>query len=271
MRRKGAKLPTMNATLRSAPTTWAFSLSARERMEQTEGRPLFRADWNRTVFLHYAVEPAALQPFVPFPLDVRDGMAYVSLVAFTMERMRLAAWPGRVSEWLLRPLSPCRYLNARAYVTVDGEPGIYFLAEWLSRQIPIPLGPLIFGLPYRAGRLDYAHDPSAGRIAGRVTDGRGRRLEYEGAMDPAAIFRLSTSGSLDEFLLERYTAFTLWRGRRRYFRIWHKPWAQTPVDFATADESLLSSTGAWAAAARHVGGCYSPRIANVWMGRPQWL
>ena len=37
-------------------------------------------------------------------------------------------------------------------------------------------------------------------------------------------------GSLDEFLLERYTAFTQFGKCRRFFRIWHEPWRQVPAE-----------------------------------------
>ena len=37
------------------------------------------------VLIHYAFDPAELQPYVPFPLDLRDGKAYVSLVSFDIE------------------------------------------------------------------------------------------------------------------------------------------------------------------------------------------
>jgi hypothetical protein len=39
-----------------------FSLAARTEFSAAEGRPLFHAGWQRTVFIHYEVDPAALQP-----------------------------------------------------------------------------------------------------------------------------------------------------------------------------------------------------------------
>src|SRR6266511_817341 len=54
--------------------------------------PLFYAHWMRAVFVHFEVEPAVLQNEVPFPLDLWQGRAFVSLVAFTMERLR--PWIG---------------------------------------------------------------------------------------------------------------------------------------------------------------------------------
>src|SRR5437588_3694557 len=111
----------------------ALSAAARRRIKSADGRPLFLADWTRAVFIHYEVEPEILQKSVPFELDLRDGHAYVSLVAFTMRRMRFAFAP-RLSGWLLRPISEHGFLNVRTYVKLPNEAGIYFLAEWLSNR-----------------------------------------------------------------------------------------------------------------------------------------
>ena len=74
--------------------------------------------------------------------------------------------------------------------------------------------------------------------------------------------------SLDEFLLERYTAFTQQGAKGRLFRIWHEPWPQMAVDISLVENSLLRNAGAWANSAKSVGANYSPGVQNVWMGRP---
>src|SRR3954454_24001483 len=96
------------------------SAQARAAFLAAEGAPLFRANWLRTVFIHFAVEPARLQPLVPFELDLFEGEAYVSLVAFSLERMRLGPLPESLCKWLLRAVSPCRFLNVRTYVREGG-------------------------------------------------------------------------------------------------------------------------------------------------------
>lgn len=57
-------------------------------------RPMFIADWTCATFMHFAVEPAVLQPRVPFELDLWHGdRAIVSLVAFRQRRLR-PVWGG---------------------------------------------------------------------------------------------------------------------------------------------------------------------------------
>src|SRR5205085_2900728 len=102
-------------------------------------------------------DPAALRPFVPFPLEVRDGRAYVSLVAFTMRDLK-PGLGGGLTAWLFRPIATHGFLNVRTYVRVRNEPGIYFLTEYLDNLLSLRLGPPLFGLPYRGARLDYRHE-----------------------------------------------------------------------------------------------------------------
>ncbi len=227
------------------------------------GEPLFLARWDQAVFIHYEADPVILQREVPFPLELPDGRAFVSLVAFTLLRMRPRRG-GRLAEWLFKPIASHEFLNVRTYVRHAGEPGIFFLAEWLSNPLSVRLGPRSFGLPYRFGHLNYEHHGD-GEILGTVAAREGR-LEYRAAI-PTPTFEPSEAESQTEFLLERYTAFTCQGERRRLFRVWHEPWPQTPIDIEVTADDLLASTGNWWRSADCIGANYSPGV-EVWMGRP---
>jgi len=228
------------------------------------GEPLFLAAWNKAVFIHYEADPCLLQRQIPFTLDLRNGRAFVSIVAFTLSRMR-PRFGGRLGEWLFSPIASHEFLNVRTYVRHAGEPGIFFLAEWLSNPLSVRLGPRTFGLPYRFGRLRYTHAHADGEIFGTVTATEGQ-LKYHAAISTPS-FGPSEAGSPAEFLLERYTAFTCQHRRRRLFRVWHEPWKQTPIEIEVAADDLLASTGEWWCSAELVSANYSPGV-NVWMGRP---
>ena len=94
----------------------------------------FRADWVDLRFIHYRVDPAALQPFVPHPLDLHEGSAWVSLVAFEQRRFR-PAFTGAAGALLFGPVASHAFLNVRTYVRCRDEPGIFFLAEWVPRRM----------------------------------------------------------------------------------------------------------------------------------------
>jgi uncharacterized protein YqjF (DUF2071 family) len=241
-----------------------LSEAARRRMLALPGEPMFYARWDRAVFIHYEADPIVLQRDVPFELDLRDGRAFVSIVAFTLARMRPRIG-GRLGEWLFKPIATHEFLNVRTYVRHRGEPGIYFLAEWLSNPLSVRLGPRTFGLPYKFGRLSYDHARASENIRGSV-EAREGRLSYRGKIG-ADSYSLSDAGSLTEFMLERYTAFTCHGKRRRLFRVWHEPWEQAPAEIEVTADTLMASTGLWWKTAESIGANYSPG-AEVWMGRP---
>jgi uncharacterized protein len=241
-----------------------LSEAARRRMRALPGEPMFYARWDRAVFIHYEADPATLQRDVPFDLDLRDGRAFVSIVAFTLARMRprIGRWLG---EWLFKPIATHEFLNVRTYVRNRGEPGIYFLAEWLSNPLSVRLGPRTFGLPYKFGRLIYDHARVRGKIRG-IVEAREGRLTYQGDVADNSLAP-SEPGSLTEFMLERYTAFTQHGKRARFFRVWHSPWEQTSAEIEVTADTLMASTGRWWKTAEPIGANYSSG-AEVWMGRP---
>ena len=251
--------------MNTAAESESLSAAARRRMLQTPGEPLFYASWDQAVMIHYEADPDALQRCVPFELDLRDGRAFVSLVAFTLRRMRPRRG-GRIGEWLVKPIATHEFLNVRTYVRANDETGIFFLVEWLSNRLSVPLGPPVFGLPYRYGRIEYLHDSPTREISGRV-EAKGGSFSYRGQTASAELAPCEPE-SLTEFLMERYTAFTRPdRGSRKLFRVWHEPWPQTPVDIETTATDLLATSGAWWKTAEYIGANYSPGV-DVWMGRP---
>ncbi len=260
-------LPSM--TIRGPETNSPGRMSAagKRRLLSLPGEPLFLADWERVLFIHYEVNAAALQSEVPFEIDLWEGRALVSLVAFTMRRLRPRRG-GRISAWPFKPIATHAFLNARTYVKHEGEPGIYFMTEWLPNRLSVLLGPLVYGLPYRFARINYRHAYEQGALEGRVeAPGRKGRFAHQARLSSNMPFKSCQPDSLDEFLLERYTAFTSRGSARRFFRIWHPPWRQVPVTVSVGDDTLLTETWPWFMEARLMGANYSPGFRDVWMGR----
>jgi uncharacterized protein YqjF (DUF2071 family) len=234
-------------------------------MEEGLGDPLFLADWEKALFLHFEVDAKALQEVVPFELDLWKGdTAILSLVAFTMRGMRPAIG-GEATRWLFGGLATHEFLNARTYVRgPDGERGIYFICEWLPNLLARCLGPLTYGLPYRLGKIDYRHrhedEDWSGDVVARGGDGR---LSYWARMSSAA-----DDSERRDFLLERYTAFTATGGLRRKFRVWHEPWEAVAMSVELVDESILELVPG-CCGARLVAAHYAKGVKDVWMGRPR--
>jgi uncharacterized protein YqjF (DUF2071 family) len=245
------------------------SKAAQQRLLSRWGEPLFVAGWSRVLMIHFEVEPEALQREVPFQLDLFNGRAFVSAVAFTMNGMRPRCG-GRLTAWLFRPLATHDFLNVRTYVRHRGEIGIHFLAEWLSSRLAVKLGPATFGLPYRYGRIVYHHDEPDGTIQGQVVDvASGCKLEYRTRYRDTPEAQPCETGSLDEWLMERYTAFNSAGRVKRLFRVWHPPWPQWATTVTLEDTSLLEVNWPWFQHANLIAANYSPGFDEVWMGRPR--
>lgn len=237
--------------------------AARRRIEQTAGRPLFVADWLDALFLHFRVPADVLRERVPYELDLLEGDAVVSLVAFRMEHFRCPAL-AFLGETPWRPFAGQHFLNVRTYVRCGDEVGIHFLAEFLSSRLNVLLGPAAYGLPYRAAPVRVRRD---GRdFTGGIE--AGRRGRFRGRGKARGPFRPCASGSTAEWLLERHTAFTRFAGFRRCFRIWHAPWEQEEVDVLELKTSLLAAVLPWWPQARLFAAHGSPGAHDVWMTRP---
>jgi hypothetical protein len=119
-------------------------------------------------------------------------------------------------------------------------------------------------LPYRFAQTDY-HRNHDHEQRGKIEASTGS-FQFCATLEPKDP-RICVPGSLDEFLLERYTAFTQFGRRRRFFRIWHEPWRQVPAEIQIETDHLIRSTGRWWLGARCIGANYSSGV-NVWMGWP---
>lgn len=234
--------------------------------------PLFLAGWRDVVMLHFAVDADALQREVPFAVERFEGQAFVSLVAFTLINFR-PRLGGRLAERVFAPMATHRYLNVRTYARHGDEAGIFFLAEWLSSRLATWFGPRLFGLPFRFGQLDYAHGNLAEGLHGEVTASAGKLRYRTSAVAGCDQVGGQTvgAGSLDEFLLERYTAFTARCGRRGFFRVWHPPWPARRVAVQVEERSLLSAVWPWFQSAELVLAHQSRGFDEVWMGWPHGL
>lgn len=180
---------------------------------------------------------AALRPLVPIPLtlDTFDGVAYVGLVPFAMERVRPAWVPGSLGLAFLET-------NVRTYVHLDGrDPGVHFFSLEASSWLAVRAARLRWGLPYFHARMgmETRDGVTTYRSARRGAGGPRLEVRYE----PGERLGPSAPGTLEHFLLERYLLYVersgrLWRGQ-----VHHAPYpAQRARVLALADE-LVAAAG----------------------------
>lgn len=242
----------------------AESDAAQTRLRSIHGDPFLFADWERVLFLHFAIAPELLRPRVPPPLelDLYEGQASVSVVAVTMRRFR----PVRPLSfaWSFGLITCQQFLNVRTYVHHRDEPGALFLWGWLSKPLHLTLP--TFDLPCSFAKIDYQHDYESGKLCGDVKAGD-CHFSYRAEIDPRNTFEPCDPGSLAEFAMERYSGFFSRGNRVSIFRAWHPAWLQASVDVSINENRLLTTKFNWFKEAKLVGANFAPGFNQVSLGR----
>lgn len=187
-------------------------------------RPFLTASWSNLSLLTYAVRPALLQPRVPpgLELEVRDGDAFVSLVAFDFMDTRVLglSWPGY------------RYfaeLNLRFYVRHGADRGVVFIREIVPQRLVAWLARLLYNEPYVAAPLESKILDEGSTVTAE------RRLLWQGQS-----YRISVTGarpamqpeetSTEHFFKEHHWGYGIdRRGGALCYHVEHPVWAVYPV------------------------------------------
>ncbi len=171
---------------------------------------IIKQRWNHVLFLNWKIDPERIRHHVPFPLDLQDGKAVLSVVPFFMDRVRFPYSPS------VPLVSSLWELNLRTYVVCDGVPGIYFfcldtphrLGNWIARSV--------FGLPYRYARIHASLERDRYQLSARGID-------YDLSLE-AGISNEEDSSPSRQWITERYHLFL--KRKDRFFRgeVIHPPW-----------------------------------------------
>jgi len=107
-------------------------------------------EWNNAIFLHWQVDVDELRKFVPddLEIDLFEGKPWVSLVAFTMEKIRPKNLP------YFPPISNFDEINIRTYVKRNNKTGVYFLSIEGGTKISCKIAKLLSELPYRFSKME---------------------------------------------------------------------------------------------------------------------
>lgn len=164
------------------------------------------------MFFHWKVEASVLKEFVPenLEIDLFNNEAYVSLVAFTMEKIRPRFFPA------FAPLSTFEEINLRTYVVKDDKPGVYFLNIEAGKIISVALAKLLSVLPYEHVEM-YRNNTDFFRSKFHKN-----RFSFQVKYEPGATLEHKTD--LDLFLTERYYLYADSNENLYRYDIHHIPW-----------------------------------------------
>jgi uncharacterized protein YqjF (DUF2071 family) len=174
-------------------------------------------EWNQALFLHWKVPMELLAPLVPSALQVDTcaGEAWVSLVAFTMQRIR----PRFLPAWA--PVSDFHEINLRTYVVKDGKAGVYFLNIEAQKRVSAYISRLLSGLPYERASMSRSQQRYRSENARK---GFHLDVEFNIGVD------VTSKSELDTWLTERYCLYLEQAGTVHRYDIQHAPWQLRHVD-----------------------------------------
>lgn len=105
---------------------------------------VYYQEWNEAVFLHFEIPFELLRKHVPerLALDSFDGVYFISVVAFTMQKIRPRYLPS------LSFVSDFHEINVRTYVEKEGKKGVYFINIEAEKTFAVWVARMLSGLPY---------------------------------------------------------------------------------------------------------------------------
>jgi uncharacterized protein YqjF (DUF2071 family) len=200
-------------------------------------RPVMLQAWKHLTYVHWPYDPAVVQQRLPegLTVDVLEGQAWVGLVAFRMEGIRL---PGLkpVPYWGTFPET-----NVRTYVRgPDGRPGVWFDSLDITRLVPVVVAQSTYRLPYMWSDMDinFAHDA--------ITYRTRRRWPGPSASSMIAVRpgrAIPTPSPLERFLTARWGLWTRLGKRLAYAPVDHRPWPLQEAELVDLNDELMMAAG----------------------------
>jgi len=203
------------------------------------GRPAGFQRWQNLLFMHWPVAESALRAAIPAgaELDRWEGRTYVGLVPFTMRDV-VPWWSPAVPG-----ISDFHELNLRTYVTVGGEPGVFFFSLDAANSLAVSIARWHWRLPYHRARMDLDITGS------RVRYGSVRRWPGPLPAHFGASYRIGTElgiaapGTFEHFLAERYLLFTHDGTRWLRGQVHHRPYPLFEARLDALDHGMLRAAG----------------------------
>jgi uncharacterized protein len=222
-----------------SPRQWAVPVASYRPPPPLPSRAIIRQSWSDFLFLHWRVEPSAIEPYLPAGTraDVHDGSAWVGLIPFVLSRHRFL------------PLPPVPFvgsfveINVRTYtVDADGNRGVLFRSLEAQHLAPVLAARALFGLPYQWA-------DAALTLTGDEIEYRSRRHRIAGSPDrPTTRIRARVSTEpvdtpLGRFLTDRWGFHERHLGRTIWARNTHEPWPLVEASLFELDDQLLEAAG----------------------------
>jgi hypothetical protein len=205
--------------------------------------------WHDLLFAHWPAPVESLRKLLPkaLELDTYDGLAWISVVPFTMSGVRLRGTPAL--PWI----SSFPELNIRTYVTVGSKPGVWFFSLDAANPVAVEIARRWFHLPYFRSRMNSRVEPEGITYSSFRSDRRGSGEELEATYSAHGLAFECQPRTLEYFLTERYCLYaqkpdgTLLRSE-----IHHAPWSLQQAHANFAKNTMTQNLGVDTSARPHL-------------------
>ena len=174
-------------------------------------------EWNNAIFLHFQVDIEELKKLVPkqLEIDTFEGKAYISIVPFTMGKIRQRNFPA------FPPISNFHEINIRTYVKYKNKTGVYFLSIEGAKRSSCFVAKSLSELPYRYSKMERSN-----------TAYSSKNVEFKDSLSfKYKIGPLSKSKShLELWLTEKYALFQDTKDSINQFEIHHLEWKTHQIE-----------------------------------------
>ncbi|MBT8166081.1 MAG: DUF2071 domain-containing protein [Acidimicrobiia bacterium] len=225
-------------------------------------RPVMLQGWRDLAYAHWPYDPAVVQRNLPAGLEVDtfDGRAWVGLVAFRMERIRLPGTPS------VPYLGTFPETNVRTYVRgPDGTPGVWFDSLDVTRLLPVLVARASYRLPYMWSKMSIQRRSAEIEYTARRRWPGRRGSSSVLVVEPGD--RIDRPDPLEQFLTARWGLFTELRSRLAYAPVDHPAWPLYRAGVVRLEDELVEAAGYSAPAGEPIVH-YSPGV-EVRIGLPR--
>jgi len=183
----------------------------------TEGWKYYQ-EWNNAIFMHWKVDYNELQKLVPkeLEIDLIEGKPWISVVAFTMEKMRLKNLPS------FNPISNFNEINIRTYVKSKNKSGVYFLSIEGGNKFSCKIAKALSKLPYRFSKMKRNQNQYTS-INHAFNDEFNVQFKINDS--------INDKSTLDKWLTERYVLFQDFESSIIEYEIHHVEWPIKKLEF----------------------------------------
>ncbi len=205
--------------------------------------PVLRQAWRDLTFVHWAVPPSAVAPYLPAGTrpDTFEGRAYVGLIPFRMVGSALAGGPA------VPYLGSFLETNVRVYSVDDrGRRGIVFRSLDADRLAVVLGARAVLGLPYVWSRMSLTTDVERRTLTytaqRRTRGGPGRRPPHSRVVVRTAD-AVRDPSPLEHWLTARWGLHTRRLGRTAYLTNQHPAWPLHRAELVECQDALVAVGG----------------------------